>query len=338
MKTEQLPYHLVFVSDDSPGYTRRRRGKGFSYYDEEGRVIRDAKERARLAALAVPPAWVDVWLCPTPKGHLQATGRDARSRKQYRYHPDFRAYREGLKFDQLAQFGRALGGIRKTLDRILSNKDPADLEYVVALVVRLLDRTGFRIGSETYLRQNGTSGLVTLSAKQVVIKRKPAAVAEFDFTAKGGKRASTKLAHRKLVSRLRALQDLPGQRLFRYQDASGEFHDLTSEQVNAFLADITGEAFTAKDFRTWTGTRVAAECLAESGEKSDAQALKDAVEEAAKTLGNTKAMARKSYIHPRLAQPEARRFFQSVEDLPEKKLPQIDRLSRLERAMVSYLS
>lgn len=332
-----LPHGLIFVSDETPGCSRRRCGRGFAYFGPDGMLIRSPEERARFNALAVPPAYQQVWLCPDPRGYLQATGRDARGRKQYRYHDTFRAYRENRKFDRLGDFGRALPKIRRTVDRQLNRSEAGEMRYVLALVVKLLDQTGLRIGNESYLRSNGTRGLLTLSERHVEWTD-AASRLQFDFTAKGGRAVSRWVANRRLVVRVRKLQELPGQRLFRYADAGGAFHDLTSEEVNAYLHEIAGDTFTAKDFRTWIGSREAAARLHEEAkdavERDSGSIWRDAVKAAATALGNTEAMARKAYIHPALSTEEAQRFFAALDERPPA-VP--DRLSRIEAALIGFI-
>lgn len=335
-----LPRGLIFTTDEQPGCSRRRRGRGFAYYDTDGKHITDREEIKRFNALAVPPAYRKVWLCPLPHGHLQSTGRDARGRKQYRYHPLYRSFRETRKFDRLAEFGRALGAIRRTVNGALARAEPGDKRYVSALVVKLLDCTGFRIGNECYLKENHTRGLLTLTEKNVSISE-AAARMEFDFRTKGGKRISRTLTNRRLVSRVNRLQELPGQRLFVYRNEQGTFSDLGSEDVNGFLSEIAGESFTAKDFRTWIGTREAAAALASVPIEMDtplAKALPGAwrlaTEAASQVLGNTVAVARSSYIHPAINSEKALAFFKQKAEKPSPNLPN---LTRVETALVEFL-
>lgn len=327
-----LPRGLIYSSDEMPGCSRRRCGRGFAYFDPDGVLIASEDEKKRFNALAVPPAYREVWLCLDPRGHLQATGRDARGRKQYRYHDAFRAYRDTRKFDRLASFGRALPKIRRAVDRQLNRYEAGDKRYALALVVKLLDHTGLRIGNESYLRANGTRGLLTLSEKHVEWSE-AASRLRFDFKAKGGRPVSRKVANRRLAACVGRLQELPGQRLFRYADASGDYHDLTSEEVNAYLHEITEETFTAKDFRTWVGTREAAAALARSSDELK-PAWRSAVKAAAKALGNTEAMARKAYIHPEIGTERALNYFRS---LNERSIEIPDRLSKIEAALLEFL-
>lgn len=336
----RLPKGLIFVSDEQAGCSRKRCGRGFAYYYPDGKRIRSADEIKRFKALAVPPAYRNVWLCPDPRGHLQSTGRDARGRKQYRYHPDYRAYRESRKYDRLPEFGRALGSIRRSVNRILREAQPGDRHYAAALVVKLLDRTGFRIGNENYLKENHTRGLLTLSDNNVSVEE-AAARLEFDFRTKGGKRVSKSLTNRTLASRVNRLQELPGQRIFVYRNERGGFSDLSSEEVNEFLSGLAGESFTAKTFRTWIGTREAALAMSrfetdgEATEKDLKEAWKVATSAAASALANTVAVARSSYIHPAIHSMDALTYFRDSE--ANGKVSPLPNLSRIETRLIEFL-
>lgn len=314
MSSTDLPRGLRYSTDSARGCTRRRCGRGFAYYDPEGKHIREMDTLQRFRALAVPPAYVDVWLCVDPRGHLQATGRDARGRKQYRYHEAYRAYRESLKFTRLADFGKALGGIRRGANRVLRRSDPGEKAYACALVVKLLDATGFRVGCERYLRENRTRGMLTLTTGNLEVDN-AAGRMEFDFRAKGGKRVKRQVERRHLARCVRRLRELPGQRIFVYRNGLGEWSDLCSEDVNAFLGELAGQPFSAKDFRTWIGTREAAAVLAklDPDELGLGEAWQRAISSAAETLGNTKAVARKSYVHPALEDEKAWEYFRAAE-------------------------
>jgi DNA topoisomerase-1 len=289
---------LRYVTDAEPGIRRRRAGRGFSYTDSDGRRITDRKLLARLKSLAIPPAWTDVWICPSPRGHLQATGRDARGRKQYRYHPRWHAARDEVKYERMIAFGQALPAIRRRVDRDLGLSG-LPRERVLAAVVRLLEKTRVRVGNEEYARENRSFGLTTL-------RNHHASVGEsrirFRFRGKAGKEHDVELSDRRLARIVARCQDLPGQALFTYLDTDGEPRSIGSADVNDYLREITGEDFTAKDFRTWSGTVLAAWALSELEEfDSEAQAKKNvvrAVEAVAEHLGNTPAISRKSYVHP----------------------------------------
>src|SRR5690606_27556326 len=289
---------LRYVSDEMPGITRRRRGKGFSYHDPAGRIIRDKTTLARIRSLAIPPAWTAVWICPHERGHLQATGRDDRGRKQFRYHPRWHAVREETKFNRMLDFARALPGIRRTVHRHLRRRG-LPREKVLAAVVALLEKTLIRIGNEEYARTNDHYGLTTLQDDHVEVRR---GVVRFAFTGKSGINRQVDLDDPLLARIVSHCQDLPGEDLFQYVDADGNGVDVTSGDVNDYLRQISGQDFTAKDFRTWAGTVLAAAALRELNPfDSQAQAKKNivqAVQRVAQCLGNTPSVCRRCYIHP----------------------------------------
>jgi DNA topoisomerase I len=289
---------LRYTSDDRPGISRRRRGRGFQYIGPDGKTITDSAERKRIAALAVPPAWTDVWICPSPNGHLQATGRDARGRKQYRYHARWREVRDEAKYERLIAFAEALPRIRRRVDRDMA-RHALSKTRVVATVVHLLDETGIRVGNEEYARENGSYGLTTLEKRHVDVAGSRIA---FRFRGKSGKVAEVDVSDPRVARVLRRCEGLPGQQLFQYLDDEGEPVDVDSDDVNDYLHDITGEELTAKDFRTWSGTVLAARALGElDAAGSPAQAKRQvvgAVEAVAEELGNTPAVCRSCYIHP----------------------------------------
>ena len=289
---------LRYVIDSMPGIRRRRTGRAFSYRDPQGRTIKDTAEIRRLRALAIPPAWTDVWICPHPRGHIQATGRDDRGRKQYRYHPEWRAVRDAHKFDRMLVFGRALPQIRARLDADM-RRHGLPREKVLATVVRLLESTLIRVGNAEYARENKSFGLTTIRHDHVEVNGTELA---FEFRGKSGKLHKVTTRDRRLARIVRACQELPGQELFQYVDADGVRHDVDSADVNAYLQEITGEPFTAKDFRTWAGTVLASLALSEF-ETFDTKAaakrnVTRAIEHVANNLGNTVAVCRKAYIHP----------------------------------------
>jgi DNA topoisomerase-1 len=289
---------LRYVADAMPGITRRRAGRSFSYRDPAGRLITDRQILARLRALAIPPAWTEVWICPESRGHLQATGRDARGRKQYRYHNEWRAVRDAHKFDRMLIFGRALPQIRARIDADL-RRHGLPRERVLATILRLLETTLIRVGNAEYARENRSFGLTTIRHRHVEVNGSTIA---FEFRGKGGKVHKVSTRDRRLARIVRACHELPGQELFQYVDDEGVRHDVDSADVNAYLQEITGEPFTAKDFRTWAGTVLASLALAEF-ESFDSQAaakrnVTRAIEQVANNLGNTVAVCRKSYIHP----------------------------------------
>jgi DNA topoisomerase-1 len=289
---------LRYVSDDAPGITRTRAGKGFRYVAVDGRVVKDPAVLRRIRSLVIPPAWTDVWICPLENGHVQATGRDARGRKQHRYHPDWRTVRDQSKYERMVAFGRALPAIRRHVNRDLKRRG-LGREKVLAAVTRLLETTLIRVGNEEYARLNGSFGLSTLRDRHVSIR---GAKMHFEFRGKSGKRHAIDLRDARLARIVQGAQDLPGQTLFQYTDDDGQTQKIASEDVNAYLREIAGEEFSAKDFRTWAATVLAAEALREFERFDSAtQAKKNvlrAIESVAARLGNTPAICRKSYIHP----------------------------------------
>jgi DNA topoisomerase-1 len=289
---------LRYVTDDGPGIARRRAGRGFVYLTPNGKRIVDPAQLAWIRGLAIPPAWTDVWICPTRNGHLQATGRDARGRKQYRYHPDWRAQRDGAKYERMLAFGKALPRMRRRVARDL-RRTGLPRERVLAAVVRLLERTGARIGNEEYARDNRSFGLTTLKDRHATVGTKRI---RFRFRGKGGKTTEVEVTDVRLARIVGRCQDLPGQELFAYLDEEGEVRSVGSADVNDYLREISGHEFTAKDFRTWAGTVLAARALArmERG-KTPAAAKRNvvrAIEQVAEWLGNTPAVSRKAYVHP----------------------------------------
>lgn len=286
---------LRYVTDRQSGITRKRVGTGFVYRDADGKVIKSAAQLARIKALAVPPAWTDVWVCPLENGHLQATGRDARRRKQYRYHPRWRRTRDETKYEHMLEFGRALPAIRRRIEADLNLPDlPRD--KVLAAVVRLMEDTLARVGNPEYASQNNTFGLTTLRNRHVRITR---GRVELDFRAKHGIRHSSVVSDRKLARVVKNCRDLPGSELFQYIDEAGERHCIDSADVNDYLREISGRDITAKDFRTWAATNLAVLALADQEQEPPTKkAQVAAIKQVAKRLGNTPAICRKCYIHP----------------------------------------
>ncbi len=289
---------LQYVSDDRPGYTRSANDGEFDYLDTQGKQIRDERRLLRIRRLAIPPVWTDVWICPSANGHIQATGRDARRRKQYRYHERWREIRDENKFGRLADFAKALPQIRKRVDHDI--KLPGlPREKVLATVVRLLERTFIRIGNDEYARENKSFGLTTIKNRHVTVK---GARLRFRFRGKSGRQHEVDVTDRRIAKIVAKCQDLPGQDLFQYVNGDGDVHDVTSQDVNDYLREITNEDFTAKDFRTWAGTLLAALALnAQERFETKKQAkanVKAAICAVAELLGNTPAICRKCYVHP----------------------------------------
>jgi DNA topoisomerase I len=286
---------LRYVSDRRPGITRERNGSGFVYRRADGTIIEDADELARIRALAVPPAWEKVWICPIHNGHIQAVGRDARNRKQYRYHPQWRKIRDQTKYDHLLLFGKALPAIRMRVEADLA-KPGLPRDKVLAAVVRLMEMTLARVGNPEYAKQNQSFGLTTLHNRHVRIAHGEVFL---DFRAKHGIRHRSVVRDRKLARILKNCRDLPGSMLFQYVDEDGQRHSIDSGDVNDYLREISGREVTAKDFRTWAATNLAALALcALNEEKPTQKGILKAIKQVAEQLGNTPAVCRKCYIHP----------------------------------------
>lgn len=291
---------LVYVLAGSPGISRRRKGKHFVYLDVIGKVIRNADVLGRIDSLVIPPAWEKVWICPSERGHLQAVGWDARGRKQYRYHEKFRAVRDEAKYERMLAFVQALPKIRRRVNKDLKRRG-MPREKVLAAVVRLLETTLIRVGNEEYAHENNSYGLTTIRNKHAKVC---GATIHFHFRGKSGVEHAIDLDDPRLAKIVRKCQELPGEELFAYVDQDGQAHDVKSDDVNAYLHAIAGDEFTAKDFRTWAGTVLAARALQEF-DQVDSQARRKknvvrAIEAVAEKLGNTKAVCRKCYIHPQV--------------------------------------
>ena len=291
---------LRYVSDNRPGIGRRVSGEGFTYVRPEGGTLSDPRTLRRIRSLAIPPAWTDVWICPFADGHIQATGRDARGRKQYRYHPRFREVRESTKYERLIGFADALPSIRTKVREHMALRG-LPREKVLATVVHLLETTFIRVGNGDYARQNKSYGLTTLKNRHVAVN---GSEVRFRFIGKGGKQWSLTVKNRRVAKVIKACQELPGQELLQYVDEGGKLQNITSTDVNAYLRELTGQDITAKDFRTWAGTVLAALALMEmEGCDSAARAkrnVRDAIARVAARLGNTPTICRKCYVHPQI--------------------------------------
>jgi DNA topoisomerase-1 len=289
---------LRYVHDGMPGISRERRGEQFRYRDPVGRLIADEATLARIKSRAIPPAWTEVWICQRDNGHLQATGRDARHRKQYRYHPRWRSTRDDVKFERMISFGKALPEIRRRVDQALGLPG-LPREKVLATIVHLLQATMMRIGNEEYARSNKSFGLTTLRSRHVKVDGK---AVQFRFRGKSGVFHDVTVEDKRLARIISRIRELPGQDLFQYLDHEGERHAIGSADVNDYLREISGEDYTAKDFRTWSGTVLAALALREFEKfDSETQAKKNivrAIESVAERLGNTPSICRKCYVHP----------------------------------------
>lgn len=291
---------LKYVSDQAPGISRERSGKEFRYRDPSGKIIRDQNTLRRIRSLVIPPAWTDVWICPDPNGHLQATGRDDRRRKQFRYHPHWREIRDETKYARIIAFAKALPKIRKRVERDLA-RSGLSREKVLAAVVRLLEVSLIRVGNDEYARTNDSFGLTTMRDRHVNVN---GSKLRFHFRGKSGKWHDVDIQDRRLAKIVKRCQDLPGQELLQFLDEDGEQRDVRSDDVNAYLREISGQDFTAKDFRTWAGTVLAAIALRELQQfDTKAQAKKNvvaAIESVSKRLGNTPAVCKKCYVHPHI--------------------------------------
>ena len=329
---------LRYASDDAPGLRRVRNGKGFRYLDPKGQPVRDERVLARIRKLVIPPAYRDVWISSDPLAHLQATGRDARGRKQYRYHERWRAFRDETKFDRMKDFSRILPDIRRSIDRDLA-RSGMPREKVLATLVHLLDATHIRVGNEEYVRTNKSHGLTTLRNKHVRVKGDRVML---EFKGKRGKLHRCSVSNRRVARVMARCLTLPGEQLFQYIDESGALQPLGSGDVNEYLREISGENITAKDFRTWAGTVAAVEALIAlddaSGEMTAAERQKvlvGAIDEVAQRLNNTRAVCRKYYIHPKVIE-----LFEKdeLQDALGRKVSETRALSELEAGVVKLIA
>jgi len=293
---------LTYVTDGVPGITRRRAGKGWAFYSPEGKCITDAQEKKRISSLAIPPAWNEVWICPDPKGHIQATARDARGRKQYRYHSLYREARDHSKFRRMLEFSEVLPAIRARVERDLGGPE-LSRRQILAATVRLLDKTLIRVGNDEYAKENRSYGLTTLRKKHVEID---GSMLRFTFRGKSGVQQAFSVTDKRIARIVQRCHDLPGVELFKYVNGDGKRQSITSDDVNAYLRDIAGENVSAKDFRTWGGTILAALALRAAGpaasQREAARNVNRAIDTVAERLGNTRTVCKKYYVHPALLQ------------------------------------
>jgi DNA topoisomerase-1 len=321
------PPALIYIDDSEPGITRRKAGRGWGYYRADGERITEREEIDRLNKIGLPPAYKAAWYCPDPNGHLLATGVDAKGRKQYRYHPDFRTARESEKFDSCRTFGERLPRVRKRVERDLASSK-VTREHAIASVVRLLDLGVIRIGNEAYAKANDSFGATTLRQDHAEVRGSRLMLS---FRAKSGKMREVTITDRRLAHFVRKMQDLPGQRLFHYLGVDGEVHNIGSSEVNAYLSETMGDHFTAKNFRTWHASALAFHLLATA---KGTLTIKSLMEEVAEKLGNTPAIARKSYVHPAVVTLIDRQ----IEWRKTLKLPRKTRwMSREERGLLALL-
>ena len=331
--------HLRYVHDDSAGIRRLKSGQSFRYVDPDGKPVRDKATLDRIKSLSLPPAYRDVWICPIPNGHLQATGVDARGRKQYRYHAKWRQVRDETKYSRMMSFGRALPIIRARTNADLKKPD-LSRERVLAALVQLLEKTLIRVGNEEYSKANKSYGLTTMRNRHVNVE---GAKIHFQFKGKSGVRHSIDLNDRRLARVLEKLSDLPGQEVFQWLDEQGATHSLSSHDVNDYLKEISGEDFTAKDFRTWAGTVLASLALQEF-EKFDSETqakrnIVEAIENVSKRLGNTPSVCRKCYVHPAILDSYLDgSLAQSLERQVEREMDELAQLEPEEAAVMALLS
>ena len=320
---------LVFAHDDRPGITRRGVGRGFAYRDARDKSLRDAETLQRIRSLAIPPAWTEVWICPNPRGHIQAVGRDAKGRKQYRYHDRWSAGRAETKYARLAAFGRALPKLRARVEEDLSKRGPSR-EKVLATAVRLLEISLIRVGNKEYARQNHSFGLTTLHKRHIEVD---GSALMLHFTGKSGVEQRVSVRDRRLARIVRGLEELPGQRLFKYRNQDGDLVPIESSDVNAYIRESLGEDFSAKEFRTWAATVSAARALCLEPAPESAAAAKRtstrAIKAVAAILGNTPTVCRSSYIHPAVLDAFAEGRLADALPSPED--------ARFEKAMIGFL-
>ena len=320
---------LTSVDEETPGITRKRRGRYWQYFDAKGKRIKDRGEIDRLNAIGMPPAYDRVWLSPDPKGHIQGIGYDDKGRRQYRYHPDFRADQDSEKYDRLADFGRALARLRRRVVRDIAGK-PTSCEAVIAAVVRLIDSTHMRVGSEEYVKANKSFGATTLRNRHASIAGHKVRIS---YPGKHGIRRTVTVNDRHLARIAKKTQDLPGQHLFVFEGGDGDLRPVSSSDVNAYIQDAMGEAFTAKDFHTWGASVIAFKEMRRRAARSRRVRLKSMIEPVAEALGNTAAISRKSYVHPALIEA-----VKDAAELGDKPLPRRTKyLSGAERGFIDFL-
>ena len=296
----EVPKGLTYCSDELPGIRRKRAGKGFTYIDAKGQRVTDERTLDRIRALAIPPAWTDVWICTRATGHIQATGRDIKGRKQYRYHADWSSHRSEDKFGRMAEFARALPRLRRRVEEDLGKRG-VSRDKVLATTVRLLELTLIRVGNKVYAKQNRSFGLTTLHKRHLEVD---GSALRFHFRGKSGKDHEISLRDRRLARLIRSLQELPGQQVFKYRDADGDLVPVTSDEVNAYIREALGERFSAKDFRTWAGTVSAARALRDmeppTSQTDARRKITLCCRAVSGLLGNTPTVCRSAYVHPRV--------------------------------------
>lgn len=316
---------LKYVTDSIPGFQRRKNGKGFVYFDKAGTKVTEERHLKRFESLVIPPAWTDVWICPTANGHIQATGRDIKGRKQYRYHPKWNDISNDNKFSKIVLFGERLPEIRERIEEDFKKRSLIK-EKVLALIVKLLEETMIRVGNAEYALQNDSYGLTTLKNHHL---EEDGNILQLVFKGKSGKHWNVKIKDRRIISAIKKCQELPGQELFQYVDETGNIQTIDSSDVNNYLREITNEDYTAKDFRTWTGTvKTAAELYKQGKAISERESKKKiafAVKQVARSLINTPAICRKYYIHPAILNAyENETLFEEMAKYDINSLPEIE--------------
>jgi len=330
---------LRYVADSTPGYTRKRSGKGFAFYDADGKLVKDKELIGRFNRLVIPPAYTNVWISPAENGHLQFTGTDAAGRKQYRYHPDWNKLRNQSKYHRLQLFAEYLPAIRKRVDKDM-NRPHLDHAKIVALVVRVMELTSIRVGNESYKKLYGSFGLTTLMDRHVKINGSDLS---FEFKGKKGVYHKVALHSKKLARLVKQCRDIPGKELFQYYDAEGKRHSIGSGDVNDYLKEITGQSFTAKDFRTWAGGVSALYAFREAGEFETVSECKKKIvsvlDEVAINLGNTRTVCKKYYVHPTVIKSyEEGTIFKYISKLDEDKDVNVVELNTAEKALLDLLA
>ncbi|WP_206185435.1 DNA topoisomerase IB [Sphingosinicella sp. CPCC 101087] len=320
---------LCYVDDSMPGISRKRRGRYWQYFDARGQRITAREEIERLNAIGMPPAYERCWFCPDPNGHIQAIGYDAKGRKQYRYHPDFRTQQDSLKYERLAEFGRKLPKLRKRVEEDIKG-NPTSYAAVIAAVIRLIDETHMRVGNEAYAKENKSFGATTLRNRHA---RVGGGRVRISYVGKSGIKRTIIVNDRRLARIARRTQDLPGQHLFEFLDEDGQPHPVTSSEVNLYIKEAMGEDFTAKDFRTWGASVIAFEEMVKRARGSGRIRLKAVIAPVAEALGNTPAISRKSYVHPALIEAVG-----DAAAIAETRLPRKSKyLSGAERGLIAFL-
>ena len=317
------------VDDSSPGITRKRKGRYWQYFGPDGKRITERDEIDRLNAIAMPPAYERVWLCPDPDGHIQGVGYDDKGRKQYRYHPDFRARQETEKYDRLADFGRGLAKLRKRVEEDIAGK-PTSCEAVIAAVIRLIEATHMRVGSEEYAKANKSFGATTLRTRHAKVAGHKVRIS---YPGKHGIKRTVTVTDRRLARIAKQTQDLPGQHLFVFEGGNGDVRPVSSSDVNAYIKDAMGDEFTAKDFRTWGASVIAYKEMRRRVARSNRVRLKSMIEPVAEALGNTAAISRKSYVHPALIEAAGEPDALDTGPLPRRT----KYLSGAERGLIGFL-